>query len=143
MAVPSSKAIRTPFRRVSNSPSANPKRKIYNYSPWVDVNGVILATDTAQVQHAVRTLSRHRIPFVPRGAGTGLSGGAVALDDAWIIDVSRTGRRVFDVVKEMESVAWNRLGLTFGGAPDIKWMEATRNTEYNSVGFRSHSYPTR
>ncbi len=39
----------------------------------------------------VRTLARSRTPFVPRGAGTGLSGGALA-DDAVLIGLNRLKR---------------------------------------------------
>ncbi|HKX25003.1 MAG TPA: FAD-binding protein, partial [Actinomycetota bacterium] len=35
---------------------------------------------TAQVQEVLRIASRHRVPVVPRGAGSGLSGGANAVD---------------------------------------------------------------
>lgn len=54
--------------------------------------GVVLTDTIAEVQHAVRTFAEHGIPFVARGAGTGLSGGAVALEGAWIIDVNRMRR---------------------------------------------------
>lgn len=37
---------------------------------------VVLPADTAQVAAVVRVANRYKIPFVPRGAGTGLSGGA-------------------------------------------------------------------
>src|SRR5207244_6286341 len=37
---------------------------------------VALPTETAQVAELMRLASEHRIPVVPRGAGTGLSGGA-------------------------------------------------------------------
>jgi glycolate oxidase len=39
---------------------------------------VVLPTTTGQVAEVVRLANRERIPFVPRGAGTGLSGGALA-----------------------------------------------------------------
>jgi glycolate oxidase subunit GlcD len=37
----------------------------------------------------MRVLHRHRIPIVPRGAGTGLSGGALATHDAVLIGTAR------------------------------------------------------
>ena len=41
---------------------------------------VVRATSTADVQAAVRWAASHRVPVVPRGAGTGLSGGALPVD---------------------------------------------------------------
>ena len=40
---------------------------------------------TAEVQAAVRAASRHGIPVVPRGAGSGLSGGANAIDGCLVV----------------------------------------------------------
>jgi glycolate oxidase len=44
--------------------------------PWA----VVRAACTADVQATLRVASAHRVPVVPRGAGTGLSGGAAAVD---------------------------------------------------------------
>src|SRR5581483_10605200 len=41
---------------------------------------VVRATSTADVQAAVRWAAEHRVPLVPRGAGSGLSGGSSAVD---------------------------------------------------------------
>ena len=43
---------------------------------------VALPRTTAEVQAAVRLCHEHRVPFVARGAGTGLSGGAVPVPTA-------------------------------------------------------------
>ena len=40
----------------------------------------------------VRACRAHGVPFVPRGAGTGLSGGAIALEDGVVIECSRMNR---------------------------------------------------
>ncbi len=40
---------------------------------------------TAQVQAAVRAAARHNVPVVPRGAGSGLSGGANAIDGCVVV----------------------------------------------------------
>ncbi|MEU2084824.1 FAD-linked oxidase C-terminal domain-containing protein [Streptomyces albus] len=50
------------------------------------------AARTAEVQAAVRTCAAWRIPVVTRGAGTGLSGGANAVDGCLVLDVSRMNR---------------------------------------------------
>jgi glycolate oxidase len=44
--------------------------------------GVAFPADTAEVAAIVRLAAQHRVPIVPRGAGTGLSGGATAVDGA-------------------------------------------------------------
>ena len=46
---------------------------------------VALPTETAQVATLVRLAAAHRVPIVPRGAGTGLSGGAAGIDGALTI----------------------------------------------------------
>jgi len=43
---------------------------------------VVRATSVADVQAVLRVASAHRVPVVPRGAGTGLSGGSSAVDGA-------------------------------------------------------------
>src|ERR1700761_8260723 len=52
------------------------------------VAGVRARTE-AEVQHVVRTCAEFRAPIVPRGAGTGLSGGANATDGCVVLDLSR------------------------------------------------------
>src|SRR5581483_4076406 len=41
---------------------------------------VVRATCTGDVQSVLRWASRHAVPVVPRGAGSGLSGGSTAVD---------------------------------------------------------------
>ena len=53
---------------------------------------VVFAHCCDDVQRTVRACRAHGVPFVPRGAGTGLSGGAVALDGAVVIECSRMNR---------------------------------------------------
>jgi len=50
---------------------------------------VALPADTAEVATLMRLASRHRVPVVPRGAGTGLSGGAAGIDGALTIALTR------------------------------------------------------
>jgi glycolate oxidase subunit GlcD len=57
----------------------------------------------------VRALAEEGIPFVPRGAGTGLSGGALAENDAVIIGLNRL-RRIISIDPE------NRRALVEPGA---------------------------
>jgi glycolate oxidase len=50
---------------------------------------VVRAEDASQVQLAVRWAARHRVPVVPRGAGSGLSGGATAVADGLVLSLER------------------------------------------------------
>jgi len=53
---------------------------------------VLLPEDTPQVQAIVRICHRERIPFVARGSGTGLSGGALPVKDGIVISLTRMNR---------------------------------------------------
>ncbi|MGZ5399582.1 MAG: FAD-binding oxidoreductase [Nocardioides sp.] len=50
---------------------------------------VVRAEDAEQVQTAVRWAAAHRIPVVPRGAGSGLSGGSSAVDGGIVVSLER------------------------------------------------------
>ena len=50
---------------------------------------VVRATCTADVQAVMRTATAHRVPVVPRGAGTGLSGGSSAIDGCIVVSTDR------------------------------------------------------
>ena len=60
---------------------------------------VVLPETTAEVQQAVRIANQYEIPFLPRGAGTGLSGGATPSQPLVIIDSARM-RSVLSVDQE-------------------------------------------
>src|ERR1700751_4378266 len=49
----------------------------------------VRARTEAEVQHVVRTCAELGAPIVPRGAGTGLSGGANAVGGCVVLDLSR------------------------------------------------------
>ena len=53
---------------------------------------VVLPKSAAEVAEVVRLCVRERVPFVPRGAGTGLSGGALALEGGVVIGLNRMNR---------------------------------------------------
>ena len=58
------------------------------YPPQV----VVLPTSTEDVSRIMRILHEERIPVVPRGAGTGLSGGALAMRGGVVVGTSRMTR---------------------------------------------------
>jgi len=55
---------------------------------------VVLPRTVDQVQAAVRVCAKHNIPFVARGAGTGLSGGALPSPGCVVIGLARMNRIV-------------------------------------------------
>jgi glycolate oxidase len=60
----------------------------FDYMPYVPAGrplAVAVPTETTEVAELVRLASAHRVPIVPRGAGSGLSGGSNAIDGALTI----------------------------------------------------------
>jgi len=57
---------------------------------------VVLPTTAAQVAEVVRTCVAHGVPYVARGSGTGLSGGALPRSDGVLVVTSRM-RRILEV----------------------------------------------
>jgi glycolate oxidase len=53
---------------------------------------VLLPVNTEQVQGIVRICHHERIPFVARGSGTGLSGGALPVENGIVISLARMNR---------------------------------------------------
>jgi glycolate oxidase subunit GlcD len=53
---------------------------------------VLLPAHSNEVAAAVKLLADVGVPFVPRGAGTGLSGGAIALEGAVVLSLARMTR---------------------------------------------------
>jgi glycolate oxidase subunit GlcD len=60
----------------------------YRYLP----GAVVLPATAEELQGVVRILSDAKLPFVPRGAGTGLSGGALATEGAVVVGTARMNR---------------------------------------------------
>jgi glycolate oxidase len=54
--------------------------------------GVLLPDSVEQVQAILRVCHRERIPFVARGSGTGLSGGALPVENGVVISLARMNR---------------------------------------------------
>ncbi|MBL7255606.1 FAD-binding protein [Actinoplanes sp. LDG1-01] len=64
------------------------------WAPYGRPVGAVRPLTTADVQEVVAFCAERQIPIVPRGAGTGLSGGANAVDGAMILDLSKMNRIV-------------------------------------------------
>jgi glycolate oxidase len=70
---------------------------------------VCFPTTAAEVQGIVRACRRHDVPFVARGSGTGLAGGAVPIGEAVVVVTTKmTAIRSIDPV---ERVAWVEPGV--------------------------------
>lgn len=74
---------------------------------------VLLPRDAAQVAAAVRVCHDHGVPFVARGAGTGLSGGALPVADGVVISLARLKR-----VREIDPV--NRRAVVEPGVTNLE-----------------------
>jgi len=59
---------------------------------WNRPGAVVLPGSRDEVIGVMRLLYDHRIPFVARGAGTGLSGGAIAARDTVLLTLTRLNR---------------------------------------------------
>ena len=70
---------------------------------------VCFPTTTDEVRACVLAAVRHRVPFVARGAGTGLAGGATPLDDAVVIVMTKMNRVLS--VDPVNRLAWVEPGV--------------------------------
>ncbi len=59
-------------------------------------DAVVLASTTEQVADVIKVAARNKVPIVPRGAGTGLSGGAVTIRGGIALQVTRM-RRILEI----------------------------------------------
>ncbi len=66
---------------------------------------VVRATCTADVQAVMRWASAHSVPVVPRGAGSGLSGGATAVDGGIVLSTELMRDIVVDPVTRIAVTA--------------------------------------
>ena len=57
---------------------------------------VVFPSSTEETAEVMRVLAQHQTPFTPRGAGTGLSGGALALNRGVVIELARM-RRILEI----------------------------------------------
>jgi glycolate oxidase len=70
-------------------------RKLYEYDGGVDKSipdVVVFPRSTKEVAAVVKIAAHHKMPIVGRGAGTGLSGGAIATSAGMIISFARMNR---------------------------------------------------
>ncbi len=80
---------------------------------------VVLCKSEEEVVQTVKWCDREGLPFVPRGAGTGLSGGATPITAGVIIDLNRMNR-----IKHID--AENRFAIVEPGVINNHLSDATR-----------------
>ncbi|MBI4882345.1 MAG: FAD-binding protein [Planctomycetes bacterium] len=86
---------------------------------------VVLPGGTAETAEVVAALSEAALPFVARGAGTGLSGGALCPEGGVVIETAR--------MKRLLSLdPWNRFALVECGTPNA---EVSRAAEPHGLFF--------
>lgn len=85
---------------------------------------VVLPGSTEEVQRVVQILSAHGIPFLPRGAGTGLSGGATPLQNSVVIPLTRMDRILAVDFR-------NRLALVEAGVINLKLGQVAQKRGYH------------
>ncbi len=81
-------------------------------------SAVVIPSNAEEVAAAVRILAQAGIPFLPRGAGTGISGGAVSLGGAVIIEMARLNR-ILEIDYE------NQLAVVEPGVINVQLSQAT------------------
>lgn len=81
-------------------------------------SAVVIPRSAEEVAAAVRILAAAQIPFAPRGAGTGLSGGSLSVGGAVIFELARLNR-ILKIDYE------NRLAVVETGVINIHLSQAT------------------
>src|SRR4051794_19324813 len=80
-----------PQRRVLTDPDTV-RSYLHDEAEWAaygEAIAVVRPESTAEVAAVVRVCARHRVPVVPRGAGTGLSGGANAVAGCVVLSTEK------------------------------------------------------
>ena len=94
---------------------------VFEYDGSVDrslPSVVVLPADTEQVAEVVKVAREHGIPIVARGAGTGLSGGAVASQGGIVLALTRM-KRVLEIDPD------NRVAVVEPGVVNLDLSYAT------------------
>ena len=87
-----------PADRVTTDPAVLGSYE-HDEAAWADhgrPRALVRPLDTAEVAATVAVCARHRVPVVPRGAGTGVSGGANAVEGGVVLCTERM-RRIVEI----------------------------------------------
>ena len=99
---------------------------------------IIEASTVAEVQTALRIAHEHRVPVVPRGAGTGLSGGAMASAGELVLRTTRMTRIL--EIDDRDQVAVVEPGILNGDLNralephGLRWAPDPASREISTVG---------
>ena len=97
--------------------TASYSRDMMPLAPFGKPLAVVLPTDTAGVQAVVRACHDAEVPIVPRGAGSGLSGAANAIDGCVVLVLTKLDRIVeIDPGNRLAVVQPGVVNLDFRGA---------------------------
>ena len=99
---------------------------LYEYDAGVDKSrpgAVVFAQNTRQVSEIMRLAWEKKIPVVPRGAGTGLSGGAIARKEAIVLSLARMNK-----ILEIDTV--NQRAVVQPGVVNLEVSNATAKYGY-------------
>jgi glycolate oxidase len=99
---------------------------LYEYDAGVDKSrpgAVVFAQTTRQVSEIMRLAWEKKIPVVPRGAGTGLSGGAIARKEAIVLSLARMNK-----ILEIDTV--NQRAVVQPGVVNLEVSNATAKYGY-------------
>jgi glycolate oxidase len=96
---------------------ASYSRDMAMFAPSGLPRAVVLARSTEEVRHAVRVAAAHRVPLVPRGAGSGLAGSSNGVDGGVTLVLTR-----MDAVLEVDPA--NRLAVVQPGVVNLSLRKA-------------------
>src|SRR6266481_331927 len=99
---------------------------LYEYDAGVDKGrpgAVVMPLNTEQVSRVMRLACEHKIPVVPRGAGTGLSGGAIARKESIVLGFARMNK-----VLEIDTA--NQRAVVQPGVVNLELSNATAKYGY-------------
>jgi len=125
-----------------------------SFCPSYPPEAVASVLSTEEVSAVCRLCYEYEIPFTPRGAGTGLSGAAVATEGGIILDMSRMNRILsYDmdalVVRVQPGVLVGDLqadadtkGVLYAPDPGEKFATVGGNVATNAGGMRACKYGT-
>src|ERR671932_1845170 len=80
---------------------------LYEYDGSIDKHrpaAVVFPLSTEEVSRVVRTCHRLGVPYTARGAGTGLSGGAIPADGGVLINLARMNRIIEIDVENLRAI---------------------------------------
>src|SRR6056297_983092 len=82
--------------------------EVYTHDETSDLTGtpdlVVIARTVEDVRIVLQACNRHRVPVIPRGAGTGVTGGAIAVTGGVVLSLEKLNRIIEIDVENMIAV---------------------------------------